>query len=553
MLKLVAEADNIVDTTDSPDIGPPPVSKFVDEDPVKIDLPRRHSDEAEQPSDIDPVLSRNLEQRRKRRSSGSTNETNVTTIVPTPQEEQETKETTRAGAKRKLNVREDDEKNNTSRPTQSSSDDFKFSRVSEEKTRSKVTAQPEKSATKTTREIAVARGASRDKRSSTASTTGRKVLAAKSVNSSPKKPSRTTTIQDEIKAAKAEIPKFNPPKENSRESKREPVVIQSKEEPQIPKTVEVPLEPETPAAVDSFSPFSAGPSTARIAESRDTPPPPDLGPGSEGSRPSRRARGAVSYAEPNLRDKMRRPTKDLIDAVARDGKPARGSDVKSENAVLVDNIKLEPEEDSWKNMPLASTATVENSPLRSKAAEQDLLPSSITTHRKRRESLLHQPALDLPNTGSETGLSSLLAEHRKAKAAREKALEKDGAGLAKDVEKLDIYEFSGSAPPDIQQSKPNTEERAVSSRSTSRRQSTAPRDTSTADDGEASDIEARKRPLVSRRRQSTLGVRAASTDTSTEKNTALRKALSAQNIVDTGAAADARSDRISARRRSMML
>lgn len=551
-MKLVAEADNIVDSNESPDIGPPPVSKFVDEDPVKIDLPRRHSDEAEEPSDIDPVLSRNLEQRRKRRSGGSVNETNVTAIVSPPQEEQEIKEATRAGAKRKLNVREDEEKNNTSRTTQSSSDDFKFSRVSEEKNRSKVTAQPEKPPTKTTREIAVARGVSRDKRSSTTSIAGRKVLAAKSVNSSPKKPSRSTTIQDEIKAAKAEIPKFNPQKENPRENKREPVVIQPKEEQQIPKTVEVALEPETPAALDSFSPFSAGPSTARIAESRDTPPPPDLGPGSEGTRPSRRARGAVSYAEPNLRVKMRRPTKDLIDAVARDGNPGRGSAVKSENnAALADNIKLEPEEDSWKNMPLASKATVENSPLRSKATEEDLLPSSITTHRKRRESLLHQPAVDLPKTGSETGLSSLLAEHRKAKAAR--ALEKDGAGLAKAVEKLDIYEFSGSTPPDIPQSKPIAEERSFSSRSTTRRQSSVVRDTP-ADDGEASDIEARKRPLVSRRRQSTLGVRAASSAENVgEKTTALRKALSAQNIADTGAAADARGDRISARRRSMML
>lgn len=33
------------------------------------------------------------------------------------------------------------------------------------------------------------------------------------------------------------------------------------------------------------------------------------------SRPSRRQRAVVSYAEPNLRDKMRRPTSELIDAV----------------------------------------------------------------------------------------------------------------------------------------------------------------------------------------------------------------------------------------------
>jgi hypothetical protein len=35
-----------------------------------------------------------------------------------------------------------------------------------------------------------------------------------------------------------------------------------------------------------------------------------------GSRPSRRRGAVVSYAEPNLRDKMRRPTKEMIDAVA---------------------------------------------------------------------------------------------------------------------------------------------------------------------------------------------------------------------------------------------
>jgi shugoshin-like protein len=36
------------------------------------------------------------------------------------------------------------------------------------------------------------------------------------------------------------------------------------------------------------------------------------------SRPTRRPRGAVSYAEPNLRDKMRRPTNEFVDAVGAD-------------------------------------------------------------------------------------------------------------------------------------------------------------------------------------------------------------------------------------------
>lgn len=37
------------------------------------------------------------------------------------------------------------------------------------------------------------------------------------------------------------------------------------------------------------------------------------------SRPSRRQRAVVSYAEPNLRDKMRRPTSEMIDAVGGNG------------------------------------------------------------------------------------------------------------------------------------------------------------------------------------------------------------------------------------------
>ena len=37
------------------------------------------------------------------------------------------------------------------------------------------------------------------------------------------------------------------------------------------------------------------------------------------ARPSRRRGAVVSYAEPNLRDKMRRPTKELIDAVGKNG------------------------------------------------------------------------------------------------------------------------------------------------------------------------------------------------------------------------------------------
>lgn len=76
-----------------------------------------------------------------------------------------------------------------------------------------------------------------------------------------------------------------------------------------------------PPSHDIPSPESPGLQHARQA-SRDTPPPSNLqmdtadkdGFGTAG-RSTRRPRGGVSYAEPNLRAKMRRPTSDLIDAV----------------------------------------------------------------------------------------------------------------------------------------------------------------------------------------------------------------------------------------------
>lgn len=76
-----------------------------------------------------------------------------------------------------------------------------------------------------------------------------------------------------------------------------------------------------PPSNDISSPESPEPHAACQA-SRDTPPPSNLqmdatdtGAFETAGRSTRRPRGGVSYAEPNLRVKMRRPTSDLIDAV----------------------------------------------------------------------------------------------------------------------------------------------------------------------------------------------------------------------------------------------
>jgi hypothetical protein len=550
---LVSEADAGGDTTDSPEIGPPPVSQFVDEDPVKIDLPKRgQKNDLEDLTGLDPAQSINLEQRRKRKESLGPSEPKRTSNVQTSQGTQGNTGSLKTGAKRKFSVRDDEEHEPASQSVEKSPDNFKFTRVvSEDRTKNKPVPPSENVGSKSTRELAVARGAPREKRSSTTITTNRKALAPKSVNNSPRK-SGKLPIQLDVKPAKADIPKFNLEKDRTRDRKPGPAIVKSQNEP-LPDTIEVEPEPETPAAPDPFSPSSSQPSIARV-ESRDTPPPPDLQP--EGQRPSRRARGAVSYAEPSLRDKMRRPTKELVDAVAGEGKSNRGSIVKLEEGSTSAgiSIKAEPEEeDAWKRMPLASSATVENSPLRSKAPDQETLPSSITTHRKRRESILHQASEDIPRSGSETAISALISEHRKAKAAAKvRALEKEGA-LTKAMDKLDIYEFNETSPPRQPLAAKFSKEDKPASRS-SRRHSSIPRDFAGSEDGEASDIEATKKKEVSttRRRQSTLGLKTSSSNTEPAPEKIARKMSSTSNFPDSGAG-NSRGDRVSARRRSMML
>lgn len=115
------------------------------------------------------------------------------------------------------------------------------------------------------------------------------------------------------------------------------------------------------------------------------------------SRPSRRPRATISYAEPNLRDKMRRPTNELVDAVAagqfrrtssshadtsnvgRDENECDSNAKKSHIAVEEDNSLIS----SIYGHGLSGTAS---------AAEQETfhrvseLPKSVITERKRRTS-----------------------------------------------------------------------------------------------------------------------------------------------------------------------
>jgi hypothetical protein len=548
IVNLIADAE--LDNTDSPEIGPPPVSQFVDEDPVKIDLPRRIEDGTKEPSSLDPTLSINLEQRRKRKDA---------TIIVGPEQmcsqelptaSRDMERLIKTGAKRKLSVREDEEDLLRS-VVPPSPDDFKFTRVKEEdKVKSKSSNHQERLPV---REIAVPRGASRDKHAT--ATSSRKALAPKTVNVSPRKKS-SFSVEEDKKPVRLDIAQSKQVQEIAKESAEAAVKIEP-DTNLIMHTIEMRQEPETPAGVDVFSPSSSQPSTVRV-ESRDTPPPSEFGTSTEGQRPSRRARGAVSYAEPNLRDKMRRPTKDLVDAVSREEKAQRAAlKLEEDSGPKTMTIKSEPEsEDAWKNMPAVSAMTVENSPLSSKAPE--ILPRSITTHKKRRESFLSHTEPDLPSSSSGLAVAALLAESKLARGTATEKLPASETELARSLENLDIYDIKVSPP--AQESVPAKEVReAKPVLRFSRRHPSIPRDIIVQDDSEASDMEAPKRNEISasRRRQSTLGgLRNSTTNPELPKKTdphrSLTRSTSSASMTDAGPSGP-RSDRISARRRSMML
>jgi hypothetical protein len=109
----------------SPDIGPPPISRFDNEGPISYHSSQPEEDQAEENNeDRQPALSVNLETRKKRRESGPKLNIRRVSVFESPPEntEEGVARTIKAGAKRKFSVQEDEDKN------QSKSEPFRFSR-----------------------------------------------------------------------------------------------------------------------------------------------------------------------------------------------------------------------------------------------------------------------------------------------------------------------------------------------------------------------------------------------------------------------------------------
>ena len=271
----------------------------------------------------------------------------------------------------------------------------------------------------------------------------RKPLAAKSTNddlSSPKKSTKPSPVDDPI--SKPNALKVASIKEQPKDKKK--VVAVPVQPIAQPPAVRVLPEPEIAAADPALvCPDTPEPAAAHHDSARDTPPPADISVHGETSRPSRRARTSISYAEPNLRDKMRRPTKQLFDAVAGEGRYIQRSS--SANLLAPPSstkVKVEGEApDSWRKLPIAEAAVAHEatrresmmSPLAQKQASPELLPSTVITNRRKCASSMGV---------RESVADSSTTTHNAS--ASQKAVNEDEEYETR--EEADPYEFTTSSP-----------------------------------------------------------------------------------------------------------
>lgn len=290
----------------------------------------------------------------------------------------------------------------------------------------------EKAGGKTLKELASLRKEARD-RAATATNT-RKPLAAKSTNddmTSPKK-SAKPMVKDEVIVIKADIQAKSSqgrPKAKAKGSALGTIEVVVEPEPLAPTVTSVTCSLDTPLnEAILLSPSSPEPLSSNDGLRGGTPPPSDVSSTREPARPSRRNRAAISYAEPNLRDKMRRPTKELTDAVSGEGKYARRSS--QVDLVAPESVKVKREveaEDNWKSLPaapkLSSDNASENMPESPLAGKK---PSDASSGTIRLETISN------PNNEDEKGF----------KKTDSGTIDSDPISSSS----IDIYEFTPSSP-----------------------------------------------------------------------------------------------------------
>ncbi|PSR78042.1 hypothetical protein BD289DRAFT_486214 [Coniella lustricola] len=314
LLSLCDEAEE----HDSPDLGPPPTSRFVEEDPIKIDSPSRSTGALQASPKIrnetlappETLQQPKLDPKKKpilpsdAPAAASLEPTKPATVPTRPP-------LVKAGSKRKFG-----EENYDAQPSKAVADNAKVAgkATTNNAPAFEVSTDPIKPPTKETdKSTRVGAKAARP----------RKPLADKTVNSdlmSPKRIVKSASTDDLKKTTLAPGRTVAPLKKK----RLVPIKLAMPQMPPPPSTI-ISNEPSTPSTEAEIILPDTPESKNTETKAHDTPPPADISSRGETSRPSRRARQSISYAEPNLRDKMRRPTKELFDAVAGEGKYVRHS------------------------------------------------------------------------------------------------------------------------------------------------------------------------------------------------------------------------------------
>lgn len=471
ILALCSEAADTTDTTDSPELGPPPMSRFVDGESVNIGSPSKsveiersetvvHGSSAASPS---PSPSPAPPPPAPAARPTTRTEKNIHVRPdPTPEIEPEEVEVKRrpketpilppvvgqvsakAGSKRKYSVGED-----TSKTSQKATDTPRSRNDAERP----VIGRDLQNA-KSLKELTNQRKEARERLS--APVNPRRPLSAKSTNDDVTSPIKNTKVAAAEGKAVADKPKPRAARERAAQKIREAEVnadtdagppteetIQTPSSPTpvvdvLPSTETVPVEAAlmSPASPELTSRMS-------LPSVRDTPPPADISSLGETSRPSRRARAAISYAEPNLRDKMRRPTKELYDAVAGQTRYLqRGGSSKSDSAtpdaILMD--KDEPGDgNAWEHLPVAASPSA-TSPRRLESSDEiqlrEIAPVMSRPERKKRSSSM---------------MSRSISETEAERSARQAQTDLQGEANSghptpSPDREVDPYEFISSTP-----------------------------------------------------------------------------------------------------------
>lgn len=173
-------------------------------------------------------------------------------------------------------------------------------------------------------------------------------------------------------------------------------------------------------------------------------------------RATRRPRGSVSYAEPNLRDKMRRPTKDLVDAVGADDRLqlVRVEEVKREGTdaekgrirtvILKREDHGEDTDTGWKNLPLpcdgerpSSIGSIEPpSPSKKNFSTKSPLNASLATNKEHTDhGALRKGSLHSSSVGGSTIAALVTGSHR----ARERGRDSLGVEMGETKELIELH------------------------------------------------------------------------------------------------------------------